>query len=54
MDQTPGPDPSGPDRADRQIAAAVAAEYESLSPRCRADAACLRRLLAPDFQMDGA
>ena len=46
MDQTTGPD--------RQIAAAMAAEYESLSPRCRADAACLGRLLALDFHEFGS
>ena len=54
MDQTTGPDRSRPDRADRQIAAAMAAEYESLSPRCRADAACLGRLLAPDLYEFGS
>ena len=37
-----------------QIAAAVAAEYESLSPACRADAARFGRLLAPDFHEFGA
>jgi hypothetical protein len=35
--------------ADRQVAEAVAAEYESLSFACRADAARFERLLAPDF-----
>jgi hypothetical protein len=40
--------------ADQQIAAAVAAERESLSPQCRADAARLERLLAPDFHEFGA
>jgi hypothetical protein len=49
MDQTTGPDLDG-----QQIAAAMAAEYESLSPRCRADAACLGRLLAPDFHEFGS
>src|SRR5690348_10133168 len=37
-----------------QIAEAVAAERESLSPECRADAARLGRLLAPDFHEFGA
>ena len=37
-----------------QVAAAMAAEYESLSPRCRADAAWLGRLLAPDFHEFGS
>ena len=37
-----------------QIAQAVAAERESLSPECRADAARLVRLLAPDFHEFGA
>jgi hypothetical protein len=54
MDQTTGQDRSGHDRADRQIAAAMAAEYESLSPRCRADVACLGPLLAPDFHEFGS
>jgi hypothetical protein len=40
--------------ADQQIAAAVAAEHESLSPECRADAGRLARLLAPDFHEFGA
>ena len=40
---------TGHARADQQIAAAVAAEQESLSPQCRADASRLERLLAPDF-----
>jgi hypothetical protein len=43
-----------PAAADRQIAEAVAAEYESLSLECRADAARLERLLAPDFHEFGA
>ena len=47
MDQTSG------SPAD-QIAEATAAEYESLSPECRADAARLGRLLAPDFHEFGA
>jgi hypothetical protein len=37
-----------------QIAEAMAAEHESLSPECRADAARLGRLLAPDFHEFGA
>jgi hypothetical protein len=49
MDQT-----AGRNSADQQIAEAVAAEYESLSPECRADAARLGRLLAPDFHEFGA
>jgi RimJ/RimL family protein N-acetyltransferase len=40
--------------AAQQVAEAVAAEYESLSPACRADASCLERLLAPDFHEFGA
>jgi len=36
--------------ADHQIAEAMAAERESLSLECRADAARLGRLLAPDFR----
>ena len=32
----------------------MAAEHESLSPECRADAARLGRLLAPDFHEFGA
>jgi hypothetical protein len=39
--------------ADEQIAEAMAAEHESLSPECRADAARLGRLLAPDFHEFG-
>ena len=42
------------DSADRQIAEATAAEHESLGPECRADAARLGRLLAPDFHEFGA
>ena len=49
MDQT-----AGHDSADQQIAEAMAAERESLSPECRADAARLGRLLAPDFHEFGA
>ena len=49
MDQS-----AGHDSADQQIAEAVAAEHESLSTECRADAARLGRLLAPDFHEFGA
>ena len=45
---------TGQAAADQQIAAAMAAERESLSPECRADAARLGRLLAPDFHEFGA
>jgi len=45
---------AGHGSVDQQIAEAVAAEYESLSPECRADAARLGRLLAPDFHEFGA
>jgi hypothetical protein len=38
---------------DDQIAEAMAAERESLSLACRADATRLRRLLAPDFHEFG-
>jgi hypothetical protein len=40
--------------ADQQIAAAIAAEQESLSPQCRADASRLERLLAPDLHEFGS
>jgi [ribosomal protein S5]-alanine N-acetyltransferase len=40
--------------ADQQIAAAMAAERESLSLECRADPARFERLLAPDFHEFGA
>lgn len=40
--------------ADQQIAEAMAAEQESLSLECRADAARFQRLLAPDFHEFGA
>lgn len=40
--------------AARQVAEAMAAERESLSLECRADAARLERLLAPDFHEFGA
>jgi hypothetical protein len=45
---------SGQVVADEQIAEAMAAEHESLSVECRADAARLGRLLAPDFHEFGA
>lgn len=45
---------TGQTAADQQIAEAIAAELESLSPECRADATRLRRLLAPDFHEFGA
>ena len=45
---------AGHGTAEQQIAEAVAAEHESLSPECRADAARLGRLLAPDFHEFGA
>jgi ribonuclease HI len=45
---------SGQVAADEQIAEAMAAEHESLSLECRADAARLERLLAPDFHEFGA
>lgn len=38
---------------DEQIAEAMAAELESLSLECRADAARFQRLLAPDFHEFG-
>jgi hypothetical protein len=40
--------------AEQQIAAAMAAEHESLDPRCRADAVRFERLLAPDFHEFGS
>ena len=49
MEQT-----TGPASAEQQIAQAMAAEHESLSLECRADAARLDRLLAPDFHEFGA
>jgi hypothetical protein len=49
MEMTAGQAP-----ADQQIAAAIAAERESLSPQCRADASRLDRLLAPDFHEFGS
>jgi hypothetical protein len=54
MDQTAGREPAGERPAGEQIAEAMAAERESLSPECRADAARLDRLLAPDFHEFGA
>ncbi|MFE1442615.1 DUF4440 domain-containing protein [Streptomyces sp. NPDC058739] len=39
---------------DPQVAEAIAAEYETLSPACRADADRLRSFLAPDFHEFGA
>jgi hypothetical protein len=44
----------GQARADQQVAEAMAAERESLSPECRADPDRLGRLLAPDFHEFGA
>lgn len=46
-----GPQPA---EAERQVAAAVAAELESLSVECRVDPRRLERLLAPDFHEFGA
>jgi hypothetical protein len=40
--------------AERQVAAALAAEVESLSVECRSDPRRLERLLAPDFHEFGA
>ncbi|WP_406692303.1 nuclear transport factor 2 family protein [Saccharopolyspora sp. ID03-671] len=40
--------------ADGQVAEAVAAELESLSNACRADASRLGRLIAPDFHEFGS
>jgi hypothetical protein len=59
MDQTAGPEPAEQrpaqeQIAEQQIAEAMAAEHESLSLECRADAARLDRLLAPDFHEFGA
>jgi ribonuclease HI len=42
------------DGDDPQVAEALAAERETLSPACRADANRLRRFLAPDFHEFGA
>lgn len=51
----PKPDAEeAPSSAGEQIAQATAAERLSLSPECRADPACLRRLLSPDFHEFGA
>jgi hypothetical protein len=49
MDQT-----TGQDSAEQQIAVAMAAEHESLNPRCRADPARFERLLAADFHEFGS
>jgi hypothetical protein len=49
MDET-----TGQADADQQIVEVMAAEHESLSLKCRADAARLQRLLAPDFHEFGA
>ena len=49
MEKTTGQAPSA-----RQIAEAIAAEQESLSLQCRADASRLERLLAPDFHEFGS
>jgi hypothetical protein len=46
-------DVSAPMPADQQVAAATAAELDSLSLECRADAARLQRLLSPDFHEFG-
>jgi ribonuclease HI len=43
-----------PGADDPQVAEALAAEYETLSPHCRADADRLRGFLAPDFHEFGA
>lgn len=48
MDQTTGQATAG-----QQIAEATAAERKSLRLECRADPACLERLLAPDFHEFG-
>ncbi|MFJ6997494.1 DUF4440 domain-containing protein [Streptomyces sp. NPDC003090] len=40
--------------ADPQVAEALAAEVETLTPQCRADAGRLRGFLAPDFHEFGA
>lgn len=45
---------AGCSTADQQVAEAIAAERESLSLGCRADATRLDRLLAPDFHEFGA
>ncbi|MGW7384729.1 nuclear transport factor 2 family protein [Streptomyces sp. NPDC054794] len=39
---------------DPQVAEALAAEYETLAPECRADPGRLNRFLAPDFHEFGA
>ncbi len=45
---------SSPGTAEQQIVTAMAAEHESLDPRCRADAARFERLLATDFHEFGS
>ncbi|MFR9675962.1 DUF4440 domain-containing protein [Streptomyces sp. TR06-5] len=42
------------DEVDPQVAEAMAAEHETLSPACRADPDRLRDFLAPDFHEFGA
>jgi hypothetical protein len=44
---------TGQTSADQQVAEAMSAEHESLSPACRADPKRLERLLAPDFHEFG-
>jgi hypothetical protein len=46
-------DVTAPAPANQQIAEATAAELESLSLECRADAARFQRLLAPDLHEFG-
>ena len=48
------PGPGADAEAERQIAAALAGELESLSVECRSDPRRLERLLAPDFHEFGA
>lgn len=43
-----------PGTGDPQVAEAMAAERETLTPQCRADAERLRAFLAPDFHEFGA
>jgi hypothetical protein len=54
MSPSPNPQPADQPPADQQIAEAMAAERESLSPECRADPARMEQLLAPDFHEFGA
>lgn len=49
-----GEQPAAQAADDDQVAAAIAAERESLRPECRADADRFNRLLAPDFHEFGA